>query len=209
MIEDLRRDLECEEFDYALLMSYLRDYAKPRNKITRLIESESIIRVKKGIYVFGPKYRRGPICKEVLANWIYGPSYVSMQYALSYYGLIPERVETITSMTSRRDKYFSTPLGVFSYKYIGLKKFQLGVRQMQPSDRHHYLIAIPEKALCDLIAQHPPVLKIPDLKEYLFDDLRIDDHLLLDFNIALIEKIADAYRNPTVKLLTTYLRGLR
>src|SRR5262245_29628514 len=93
----IRRNIKTEEFDYPALMQELSQYKKPRDAVTRFLHNGSIVRVKKGLYVFGENYRKGMICKESLANLIYGPSYISLEYALSYYGLIPERVEEITS----------------------------------------------------------------------------------------------------------------
>lgn len=206
MIEDLRRNLQGEEFDYPLLMSYLQKYKNPRNKINRLLQSESIIRIKKGIYVFGPKYRRGPICQELLANWIYGPSYISLHHALSHYGLIPERVATVTSMTSRKDKYFVTPAGNFSYKYIGLKKYAIGIRQVQPSPCHTYLMATPEKALCDLIAHEPRLDTYHEIEPHLIENLRINMDELEKFDLQLIDKIQQSYHNHNLNLLCQFLK---
>jgi len=125
MIEELRKKVAGEEFDYQILMDVLRGYEHPRDKITAMLRQGVIIRVKKGIYVFGEKYSRGPFSREVLANMIYGPSYVSLDYALHYYGLIPERVEAVTSVTSGRSRRFSTPVGLFIYRMIPLRAYQI------------------------------------------------------------------------------------
>ena len=90
MVEELRKRISGEEFDYQALLDGLREYDRPRDKITNLLRQGGIIRVKKGIYVFGERYRRRPFSRELLANMIYGPSYVSLETALHYYGLIPE-----------------------------------------------------------------------------------------------------------------------
>jgi hypothetical protein len=66
-----------------------------------LLRRKDIIRVKKGLYIFGETYARRPFSREVLANVIYGPSYVSLDYALHYHGLIPERVEAVISIPGR------------------------------------------------------------------------------------------------------------
>src|SRR5439155_24771651 len=104
-----------EEFDHSLLASALSSYSGVRQKINELLKSGTIVRVKKGLYVFGPEVRQNPICKETLANLIYGPSCISLEYALSHHGLIPERVETITSVTPKKNKEFNTPIGRFTY----------------------------------------------------------------------------------------------
>lgn len=95
MTRDLRKLIGREEFDYPALMSALANYANPRDKVTSLLRQGVIIRVKKGLYVFGDDFRKRPFCRELLANLIYGPSYVSLDYALSYHGLIPERVAAL------------------------------------------------------------------------------------------------------------------
>src|SRR5205085_9208942 len=100
-----------EEIDYQFLLSLLLEYARPREKISAWLKSGELIRVKKGLYIFGPQVAQGPYSPEVLANLIYGPSAISLNYALSFYGLIPERVTTITSITNKRNKQFSTAVG--------------------------------------------------------------------------------------------------
>ena len=139
------------EFDYNLLIYALRDYRKPRDKIRNLIQNQDIIRVKKGIYVLGVGYGK-PYDKHVLANMIYGPSYITAQTALSYWGLIPERVELVISMTFKRKKLFSTPVGNFSYLYCQKKAYSIGVKLEEVGDGKKIFIASPEKGLCDLFA---------------------------------------------------------
>src|SRR5512136_3222497 len=104
MIEDLRARIDGEEFDYQTLLDSLKQYERPRDKITSLLRRGAIIRVKKGIYVFGPKHARRPFSREILANMIYGPSCISLDFALQYHGLIPERVESLTSVTTGRGR---------------------------------------------------------------------------------------------------------
>src|SRR6185369_10017843 len=103
---ELRNLIGREEFDYTQLKSVLASYASVDRKINQLMSTGVIVRVKKGLYVFGKPYRRGPICPEVLANLIYGPSCLSLEYALFYHGLIPERVEMFTSVTPQKNKHF-------------------------------------------------------------------------------------------------------
>jgi len=134
MINELRKKIAGEEFDYQVLMDSLREYERPRDRITDLLKRKEIIRVKKGIYVFGEKYARRPISREILANMIYGPSYISLDYALHHYGLIPERVETVTSVTIKRSRRFSTPVGLFTYRRIPMKAYQTGIDQVALED---------------------------------------------------------------------------
>src|SRR3990167_5668562 len=103
-----------EELDYGFVMDCLSSYKNPRVKLNHLLKIEALIRVKKGIYIFGKRFARQPYSSEVLANMIYGPSYVSLEWACQYYRLIPEKVTTVTSITTRRSKQFQTPLGLFT-----------------------------------------------------------------------------------------------
>ncbi|MEM1244661.1 MAG: hypothetical protein AAGG80_07595, partial [Pseudomonadota bacterium] len=114
-IETLRKLAGKEEIDYQFIVSALAGYARPRDKISNWLKSGQLIRVKKGLYIFGKSVALQPYSKEVLANLIYGPSAISLTYALSYYGLIPERVDVITSVTNKRHKSFATCIGEFSY----------------------------------------------------------------------------------------------
>ena len=110
---DIRRQIAGEEFDYQTLMSLLSAYSNPGMKVSALSRAGDIVRVKKGLYVFGERHRRRPYSMELLANLIYGPSMVSSDYMLAHYGLIPEAVYTLTSVTFKRPKNFETPLGAF------------------------------------------------------------------------------------------------
>ena len=124
---DLRNAIGREEFDHPQLVSALSAYEAVQQKIHELLKAGIIIRVKKGLYAFGPKIRQRPISQESLANLIYGPSCISMEYALSYHGLIPERVEIVTSVTPKKNKEFNTPIGLFTYRHLPLSKYpQIG-----------------------------------------------------------------------------------
>ena len=124
MIQSIRKHIPQEEFDYQALLDCLQGYAHPRDKISDLLRKESIIRIKKGLYIFGDEYRNKPFSREILANLMYGPSYISLEYALQHYGLIPERVEAVTSVTTGRSRRFSTPVGLFTYRMIPLEAFR-------------------------------------------------------------------------------------
>ena len=113
-----------------LLSSVLSDYEAPRQKINQLLKSGVIRRVKKGLYVFASDYRQRPVCGEVLANQIYGPSCLTMESALSYHGLIPERVVQFTSVTPKRSREFDTILGRFRYYHLPMDCYSAGIDQV-------------------------------------------------------------------------------
>ncbi len=201
VMENLREKVVGEEFDYLLLHNLLQNYAKPRDKISALLKKNGIIRVKKGLYVFGPKYRRRPLSVEVLANLIYGPSYISKEYALSFYGLIPEKVELITSMSLKKNKLFQTPVGTFSYSCIPLKKFSVGVTLYAQEAYPAFFIATKEKALCDLLAKENDIHTCDELFEHLTENLRIEAQEIFHLRKEELEAIQAHYQNKTTNIL--------
>ncbi|MBQ9230394.1 MAG: hypothetical protein IJ190_04335 [Prevotella sp.] len=171
----------------------------PVEKIRALEKDGQLIRLKRGLYVVSPEVSGKPISAPLCANHIYGPSYVSLQWALRYYGLIPERVHTVTSITTKRSRSFYNPLGNFSYKQVTQRYFPLGVTSTE-EDSIFYLIATPEKALCDTIIhdRYLPQQSVRGLWQYLEEDIRFDIDALKDFDITIIEQCAQAGRKTEI-----------
>ena len=193
MLLSLRNAISTEEFDYNFLKHTLGTYKNPRVKINDLIKKGAVIRVKKGLYVFGPELAREPYSKETLANLIYGPSYISLQYALSFHGLIPERIETVTSVTNKRKKKFDTPIGIFSYHYIRPSLYPYGITLHETDARHAFLIAAKEKALADVLYFTAKIADPEQLEHFLFQDQRLDKEDIRAFNPRIVNKLADLY----------------
>jgi hypothetical protein len=206
-IDDIRRAVNTDVVDYQQLMSFLRNYAKPRDKILAMLKAGQIVRVKKGIYVFGEDYRRGPWSREILANLIYGPSYISLDYALSYYGLIPERVMMVTSVTLSRSRRFETPVGSFTYRNLSRRKYSVGIDQRELEAKQHFLIAAPAKALADKIwTDHRfAPRRTADFRDYLHEDLRIGFDGLSGIDRTLLDRIAQQYGSRKIRLLRDYI----
>ena len=192
------------EFDYNLLLHALKDYKKPRDKIRGLIKNKDIVRVKKGLYVLGKEYHK-PYNKFVLANLIYGPSYITGQTALAFWNMIPERVELMISMTTKRKKQFETPVGRFSYGYCPKKAFNIGIQLEDVGDQKKILIASPEKALSDMIATQTHIATEKEMKEFL-ELMRLDDSVTKRVNLSLLEEIKTGYRRQSMKLLFNCLK---
>lgn len=211
MGEEVRRRILAEEFDYQSLLDCLQEYARPRDKITGLLRRRDIIRVKKGLYVFGEKYRRRPYSREVLANLIYGPSYISLEYALHYHGLIPERVEAVTSVAIGRSRRFLTSVGLFSYWGIPVDAFSAGMDQYDVGEGRYFLMAGPEKALCDKIQQDRGATggAREELQEYLVGQLRIDMDALSVLDPGRIEEYSRGYHSRKLVGLALWIRQLR
>jgi predicted transcriptional regulator of viral defense system len=168
-------------------------------KAKRLEQVDEIIRLKKGLYVVSPKVSRMSLSPFVLANHIYGPSYVSMHSALRHYGLIPEAVYTIQSMTIGIARDYVNSIGKFRYIHVSTPYYQLGVT-IGTEDGTSFMIATPEKALCDLMI-YTPNLNLryqTEIRDYLEQDIRFDMDALSDFNLDLIKECATVSRKKTM-----------
>ncbi len=194
---------ESIPFDYQYLMQMLKDYSSPRNKIHLMLKNKEMTRIKKGLYVSSLE-KSDPF---VLACLIFGPSYVSMESALSHLGLIPEKVETITCMTSKRNKIFSTPAGRFSYTYLQNSAFSIGA-DIVSGRSGSFFIATPEKALCDR-SSLVGGLRQRDVEKFLTEELRIDiGSLCLD--AGRLRNIGKRYRNSSVQsFIGWYLSNMK
>ncbi|MFT4551814.1 MAG: hypothetical protein ACI9S8_000435 [Chlamydiales bacterium] len=206
----IRKRAKGNELTYAFVMDCLKGFSKPRDKLTKLLRSGALIRLKQGFYVFNELFVRGQICKELLANLMYGPSYISLEWAMGYYGLIPERVEGITSVSYKRNKIFDSPLGRFSYFHGHPKRYSIGVTQVEISPYQKYLIATKEKALCDLlIMRRGRISSFKSICEILFEDFRIDEEDLEHFDLGLVKEINRQKPHSAIIYLIKVLEKLR
>ena len=159
----------------SIIESLYPELKSANKKVTWLEKQGVIIRLKRGLYVVNPEHSGKTLSSELIANHLYTPSYISMSTALRYYGLIPEAVYVHQSMTVKHSRSFQTPVGSYDYKYISREAFSIGVRSMHKGD-YAFLIASPEKALCDLIANSSQVnlRYMKDVETYLEQDIRMD-----------------------------------
>lgn len=165
---------------------------EPNKKVQALEKAGDLIRLRRGLYVVNPELSGKNINMPLCANHIYGPSYVSLRWALRWYGLIPERVFRITSVTSRASKTFENPLGCFDYYKVDPKYFPIGITTVT-DDGVSYLMATPEKALCDLILYdcYLPAKSIKGLMRYLEEDIRFDMDELAHFDVKIVAECAE------------------
>ena len=187
---------------YLVLMDELKGYVNPAAKIARMVKAGEFIRIKQGLYETDPHAEGVGI-----AEAIYGPSYLSFEYALSYHGLIPEAVYQYTSATfeKKRTKLFETPFGVFSYRDVPSPAFSLGV-QLILNGGYSFRLATPEKALCDELYKLPPCANRTELEQLLFDNLRVDREAVLGLNLAELKDLASLYQTKNHKLFSSWIR---
>lgn len=168
-------------------------------------------RVKKGLYIAGPAISKVKPDPFLIANHILGPSYISLESALSYHGLIPEQVYTITSVTTKDSREYTTPLGTFTYTLLPLPYYSYGIRSMEIAPQQRIMIASPEKAILDKIITTAGVelrSKIGVLS-YMENDLRLDIDNLTHLDLkSIADWISTAPKSQTLKFLLETIQGL-
>ena len=209
ILEQKLGKLSSAPIDHGVLSSILNNigYKRPNDKIEYMIKRGILKTLKRGVYIYVSPYAGNIVSKEIIANNIYGPSYISFDYALYYYGLIPESVYELTSATVLRSKNFKTDFGVFSYRHTDKHLYPVGV-VIVSKDTNGFMIASKEKALCDKILSVKN-LKIKGKKamlDFLEYDLRIDLDELKDFNINIIQKCVDIAKSQKLKYLLSALK---
>jgi predicted transcriptional regulator of viral defense system len=179
-----------------------RNYANINSKIKRDADNGVLIPVLRGLYETNPD-----VDGFLLSSYIYGPSYLSFEYALSYHNLIPERVVVYTSATfnKRKQKRYKNPFGLYTYRDVPKAAFPYFVKAYE-MDSYAYFMASPEKALCDLLYIEPPVKSMKQLQVLLFEGLRIDQNELLRFNVSDLMFLSDKYNSRNIHYLVKYLQ---
>ena len=174
-----------QPLSHQLLVSIFKEYERPNDKIYQLAKEGVIQSIKKGLYVAGPalNIERKPE-PFLIANHILGPSYVSVETALSFHGLIPERVYEMASMTTQAPRKFNTPLGTFTYTRLPLPYYAFGIRSEKLADDQYAMVASPEKALCDKIITTSGLLlrSKKAAREFLIENMRMDEETLKQLN---------------------------
>lgn len=186
----------------AMLLDELKEYSYPANKLARMVKQGDIFPVIRGLYVTDNKFPG-----HLLAASIYGPSYLSFEYALSYWNLIPEATYVFTNATydKKKRKQFKTPFGLFTYRDVPKDVYPLGI-QIVNQGNYSFLIAQPEKALCDKLYTISPISNLKNIKDLLFNDLRIDYDTFKQLDVEKLISYAKLYKTTNHKLLIKYLK---
>lgn len=191
-------------WDSLSLSALLEKYRSPKSKLTTMLEKNEVIQVRRGLFVPGGELTYS---EKVLANKIYRPSYISFEYALSYYGFIPERVEQVTSaiFKKNRNKVFYTKLGTYVYRSVPDAVFSLAYHSISEND-HPVLIASKEKALCDTLYKYRKINTLTALNYLLVNDLRIDLEVLSEIDVNIIEQLVPLYKKRVLGLFLTWIK---
>jgi len=205
------RSYAAQPLPHQVLVSLLKDYKRPNEKMHDLQRQGILSSVRKGLYVAGPALGGSKPEPFLLANHILGPSYVSVDTALSYYGMIPERVFETTSMTTKPSRIFNTPEGLFSYTHLPLPYYAFGINRVFLSEDQYALMATPEKALTDKIVSSSGV-NIRSRKgaaEWLLENWRMDEEQLRQLNTRMMsEWLKDAPKKNSLQMVINMINDL-
>ena len=197
--------------DHATLATILLNngYNGINDKINKLKKDGFLQTLKRGLYLHKSPFVNTITSKEIIANTLLSPSYISFDYALYFYALIPESVYDVTSATTKRSKKFTTDIGTFSFKQIKKELYPIGLK-IESIKNGNFIIASKEKALCDKI-YYTKDIKINSKKvmiEFLEDDLRVDFDELIDCDIDIFKKYYEISRSKKVKFLLQVMEDI-
>lgn len=196
---------------HGMLRETLVGYNRPNDKISEMIKEGTLVALRRGLYIPGAETELNPPDKFVIANALRGPSYISLESALSYWGLIPERVYETSSVTLKTSKIYDTPIGRFSYRYSGAPFYSFGLRRVEITPTQAALVARKEKAVCDKIALTPGVnlRSRVQTEDFLIEDMRINEYMLEGLDTDLIATwLEDAPKRSSLEMLIKTLRLL-
>ena len=185
-------------------------YNRINDKIVQMKNKGMLTALKSGLYLYNPVYDEALVSKEIIANLLLGPSYISFDYALWYHGLIPESVQTIQSATTKRSKSYSTPLGVFSYKQVKKELYNIAL-EIHDSKGGNFIIASKEKALCDKVyyTKDIPIRSKSAMFAFLEADLRIDLDELVESDIKVFGEYFQVTKSKKIALLQKIIEELQ
>jgi len=163
--------------------------------VKRAIKKGLLTRLKRGLYLIDGKTKQLLPDEFELALLLYGPSFVSLESALSYHGWIPEAVYTITCVSAKRAKEFKTPIAIFSYKRIPAEGFYIGVNRIAIKGGTIF-VATPWRAIADLIYTKRKSWKN---LEHLVGDLRIEKDALIKSDVKQLKVLTEGYPSRRVR----------
>lgn len=203
-IEKNLQQYKTHIIDHATLATILinNGYNGINDKINKLKKDGLLETLKRGLYLHKSPFTTTYIAKEIIANTLLSPSYISFDYALYFHGLIPESVHDVTSATIKRSKNFETKTGTYSFKSVKKELYSIGLK-MESTKNGNFIIATKEKALCDKIyyTKDITITSKKAMLEFLEDDLRIDMEELEDCNIEIFKKYYEISKSKKIKFL--------
>ena len=181
-----------------MLLSGEGDPRSLRVQLARWVKAGHLIQLKREVYIFAAHFQRVAPSPYLLAAVLTAPSYVSLEKALEFHGLIPEAVFTVTCITTKRPGSMETPLGMFSYNHVRAGLFW-GYGSVEFSSQRGY-VAHPEKALLDFV-----YLRSPELTRDYLDELRLQN--LEKVNTGRLMEYGERFGKPGMLVAARTLSG--
>lgn len=172
------------------------------NQLKRWQDKGLITKLRRGVFILNANDQKIPCSSLYIANQLYSPSYVSMEYALSHYGLIPERTTDLTSITTKKTQSFKNKLGVFTYQHIKREGFR-GFTAQKDNVGLSFFIAEPEKAIVDLLYLDMSKFKQQNFESMFEEFYRLQNIEIL--NPKKISKFAGLFVNKKLLKITDAL----
>ena len=170
-----------------------------RNNLTRWCRKGLLVKLRNEYYAF-PEFRQVPDAARFVANRIYSPSYISLHSALSFYGMIPEEVVQITSITTLKTAKFENSFGTFHYQNVKTALY-FGYERKILSNGRSLLFALPEKALLDLLYLNPFYRTEEDMENLRLDEDYMQNELDKQRLNAFLEKMGSKALNQRIAKL--------
>jgi len=210
-IEKSLQQCKTHIIDHATLSSIIfsNGYIGINDKINKLKRKGYIETLKRGLYLHVSPFIQSSVSKEIIANTMLSPSYISFDYALYYHGLIPESVFDVTSATTKRSKSFKPHNGTYSFKQVKKELFQIGLT-IESTKNGNFIIASKEKALCDKVyyTKDIQITSKKSMISFLVDDLRIDVDELDDCDMNIFTKYFEISKSKKIKFLIEVLKDI-
>jgi hypothetical protein len=194
-------------FDETVIRNLLADRSEPARKVLvhRAVAAGEIIRLKPGLFLLAPEFRKTHPHPFIIAAILHSPSHVSLESALAHHGLIPEAVFQVSSVTSSRSRTFKTLVGVFSFVRVPATNPRAGVQVLKVDGRSWAFVATPLRAVADLIYTRKDVSWAKDGLAFLTESMRIERDDLEGISFESLDEVCESLRS---RRTTDYLRGL-
>jgi len=194
-------------FDETVIRNLLADRSEPARRVLvhRAVAAGEIIRLKPGLFLLAPEFRKTHPHPFIIAATLHSPSHVSLESALAHHGLIPEAVFQVSSATSARSRTFHTPVGVFSFVRVPATNPRAGVLALKIDGRNWAFVATPLRAVADLVYTRKDVSWKKDGLAFLTDSMRIEREDLEKMAWEGLNEVCESLRS---RRTTDYLQGL-
>ena len=194
-----------------VLLGLIRGYRRPYDKIMEMVNQGILVQLRRGLYMMSPLVSSITPEPFLIANHLYGPSYISLESALFHRGLIPERVFEISSVTPKISKKFMVQNTVYSFTHLPIAYYPLGIQSLSLTETQTGLIAGPEKALCDKVITTAGInlRSKQQTMAFLVEDLRIEEYQLRELNtIEMISWLPVCPKRKSIQLLIETVSAL-